>query len=352
MDNFILGRIDLIMRSMELLSGILCVFFNLYFIIKLSQLSIFNRNLKYVLNAISLSVSIMSVSHFTLGQIDYESYALEKGKYIQAVIVHLLQFICQVCALCNDVKWLLVALERTIAYKQRYNYENRGNTIGKRIVIGFFSITIASMTIKALLYYCFQTELNIDERLDAGFSIQASPMFYIYFGHSITCIGWLLAVWQFRQLEIAIQQATYGNLSVRFEETQTATVLKALRPLLFAYGYGLFAAILAVPLFFYVQIKGYNSRSLVYQVLCNVAFLIISIYNFCFVAYLMIKFKPIRRLILKDFCTLFSLKFSEHTGVTVEPIATQELHFQALNAAWNQKANARENRIIEFSAIA
>ncbi|KAI6187450.1 hypothetical protein M3Y98_00244900 [Aphelenchoides besseyi] len=234
MNSYILGRIDLIMRSMELFSGLLCVIFNLYFIIKLSQLSIFNRNLKIVLNAISLSVAIMSLTHFTLGQIEYESYAIEKGKYVQAAIVHLLQFICQICALCNDVKWLLVALERTIAYRQRLIYENHDG-IGKRIVI--VSITVTVMAIKALLYYFFDTELNIDERLDAGFSIQASPMFYIYFGHSITVIGWLLAVYQFRQLEIAVKEATYGNLSVRFEETQTATVLRALRPLLFAYGY-------------------------------------------------------------------------------------------------------------------
>ncbi|CAD5219964.1 unnamed protein product [Bursaphelenchus okinawaensis] len=100
--------------------------FNVYFITMLHKMATFNPNFKIILTVVTLSQLSVTVVHPMENLLPTSWYSVENGHYIPAILYYTLTYVISITSgfFCN--KYLLIAIERTVAYKQRHTYERQG----------------------------------------------------------------------------------------------------------------------------------------------------------------------------------------------------------------------------------
>ncbi|KAI6181215.1 hypothetical protein M3Y98_00804800 [Aphelenchoides besseyi] len=326
MDPQLLQKIDLLMRSFEFACGVPSTLINLYSIAKVSQLSLVNPNLKYVLNAISFTSALIACIHPILGQIDPNSYSIDRSNYVGAFVYYSLHFSVQLFTLITDLKFFLIGWERRLSLKYKNNLENRN---GKRVVFSAIVFLLLICFIKCAVLLNTSELKAMNDRLYEICAIQGHDIFLVVIAFPLGAISW--GYGQYKQRHS-------GTLSERFELRQTNTIVKVLYPLAYLYSVGYLVCLAAVPVIFFLRTKGYGMNTIEYQVATNIIFNSMACYNLIYVVFILFTFAPLRRALINDLCLLIGTTnySASNSSSTVEPALTLERHFDMLQAAWNK----------------
>ncbi|KAI6207024.1 hypothetical protein M3Y94_00982800 [Aphelenchoides besseyi] len=322
MDPQLLQKIDVLMRSFEFACGVPSTLINLYSIAKVSQLSLVNSNLKYVLNAIAFTSALIACIHPILGQIDPDFYSIDRGNYLFTLI--------------TDLKFFLIGWERRLSLKYKNNLENRN---GKQVVFSAIVVLLLICFIKCAVLLNTSELKSMNDRLYEICAIQGHDIFLVMIAFPLGAISWVFGQYQFNYLIKHFKKQRHsGTLSERFELRQTNTIVKVLYPLAYLYSVGYLVCLAAVPVIFYLRTKGYGMNTIEYQVATNIIFNSMACYNLIYVVFILFTFAPLRRALINDLCLLIgTTNYSASScSSTVEPTLTLERHFDMLQAAWNK----------------
>ncbi|KAI6216528.1 hypothetical protein M3Y95_01269500 [Aphelenchoides besseyi] len=340
LSNSTLQQILYIEWGSEILLGIPSFFINIYTALRMSQLATFNINLKFVLCATSLSAAILSFLHPTIQAVPRSEYLVENKRYKFICFMYFLQYISHSLNLMANLKFLVIAIERKVAFNRRRFYEHTHETFGKWLTIWMLLFCFVIVALKVLFFLFLPYKQTLDDRLRDGFFLEGNLYYYI-FAYMVVGICYGYGIYEFNSLKqhAKLVRFTGNSLSERYEIKQTRDVVIVMRTLLKAFGllYGLANIVLLVQIYFYFRYEQ-TENTLFYHAMANIAFILIHIYNLFFATYMLWYFQPMRRMILGD---LFSLCGVRERFPRIVPIGmeqTQDQHFHSLTSVWEKSA--------------
>ncbi|KAI6213080.1 hypothetical protein M3Y94_00107300 [Aphelenchoides besseyi] len=268
----------------ELCISLPTLLINLYFAFRFSQLDCFSPNFRILLVITNIMTSLCTVVHPIPQLFSKEFYSVERGHYFGAILVYGLHFTGMILLMIIDSKYLMLAVERWIAFKHRVNYESRDG----RDAIIFLSYYLGAMFvvifIKTAAMFYFSSEESIDKRLHMAFV----PEYCIYIFAPTTLLAgitWVVGSVQFYRLSRFATKYRYRaqSLSESFLIKQIAHVVDIMLALLVAY---VFAVIFSgtcmfIILYLYFH-RGYSTSSTYYLIFANLAYFSVPFYTLFF----------------------------------------------------------------------
>ncbi|KAI6199252.1 hypothetical protein M3Y96_00607000 [Aphelenchoides besseyi] len=311
---------------------------NLYFAFRFSQLDCFSPNFRILLVMTNIMTSLCTVVHPLPQLFSKEFYSVEKGNYGGAILVYGLHFIGMIFLMIIDSKYLMIAMERRIAFKHRVNYESRDG----RDAIVFLSYYLGAMFvlifIKTAAMFYFSTEDSIDKRLHVAFV----PEYCIYIFAPTTGLAfttWILGSYQFYKLSRFAAKYRYRaqSLSESFLIKQIAHVVDIMLALLVAYVFAVLfsGTCMFIILYLYFH-RGHSTSSTYYLIFANLAYFSVPFYTLFSTIYQMYYFPAMRRVIILDLKRVFGIELE----MTIHPQrSTHEeetrMYFSQLKQLWS-----------------
>ncbi|KAI6174314.1 hypothetical protein M3Y98_01177000 [Aphelenchoides besseyi] len=193
-----------------------------------AERSIDCKQLTFQLSTVThLGGSAIALLHPVLQSIPVSWFAIQSGNYSRALVLYLLVYVNQVSDYLFVSKYLLIAIERTHAFKNRANYETEDGSKGRRIII----------TILAIVFYRLSHYVRL----------------HYYAANS---------------------------LSESYQIKQTNSIVRVMFPLLIAFGLLSFMAMIPLVILYYrTYILGFSFQSDESLVLINIAYICAAIYN-------------------------------------------------------------------------
>ncbi|KAI6212693.1 hypothetical protein M3Y94_00057900 [Aphelenchoides besseyi] len=307
----------------ELTLSILCLLVNIYFAIRFSQSECFSSNLRILLVSSNIITSLCSLLHPILQLIPIEWYSVERGQhYWGAVFVYVNNFTMMVLLMIVNSKFLLVAVERWVAFKNRVDYEQRDGSQARKVLYYYIAIVTILSAIKSIVMFAMSTG-SLDQRLAWTFQ----PERCVYLFTPLTFFAGL--TW--------IKYKYLGQtLSERFQLKQIREVVEVIIPLLIAYAVAVLYSGVCMLIVLYVYfIEGLGTESAEYRVWATAAYYSIPVYSFFSSVYMLWKFRPMRRAMFRDIKALFGIEcWRPHIVHPKSADDEGQLYFDQLRASW------------------
>ncbi|KAI6179821.1 hypothetical protein M3Y98_00652200 [Aphelenchoides besseyi] len=339
--------------AFELILCAPCLFINIYFALRFSKLSTFNSNLKIVMISTNITTAFIALLRPLLRGISERSYSVKDGHYIKAAFVYLLFYLVQVFTLIMDAKYLLVGLERYVAFRDRADYERRDTKQTVRLLICFIAFIAVSNLIKNSMTVVFTDQVDWDRALEHAFITERSPVSFVFL-HVIAGIGWLVGAITFYRLKVETKKNRYmgKSLSESYQIREIAKVVDVLGALIVAYLSTLiFCLICLGVLCHHVYFDGGHVKSALFLALSNAEYISLNIYNIFATIYMLWKFNKLREVLFQDLCCLFRIKMPTAVeAVNVDREVDLDDHFRKLTAAWNRAIAVKQQAIVSMNS--
>ncbi|KAI6185802.1 hypothetical protein M3Y98_00064000 [Aphelenchoides besseyi] len=321
----------------ELTLSILCLLVNIYFAIRFSQSECFSSNLRILLVTSNIITSLCTLLHPILQMISIEWYSIEKGQnYLAAVFVYLSNFTMMVLLMIVNSKFLMLSVERWVAFKNRVDYEQRDGSGARKVLYYYIAIVTILSAIKSIVMFTMSTG-SMDERLAWTFQPERCVFLFtpLTFFAGLT---WILGVLQFSFLFNYVKKYKYlgQTLSERFQLKQIGQVIEVIIPLLIAYAVAVLYSGVCMLIVLYVYfVEELGTESAEYRVWANAAYYSIPAYSFFSSAYMLWKFRPMRRAMYRDLKSLFGIEcWRPHIVHPHNATDEGNVYFDQLRASW------------------
>ncbi|CAD5232456.1 unnamed protein product [Bursaphelenchus xylophilus] len=324
--------------TFEIVIGLLSFAVNIYSWRKFKQVQTFSLNLRFMLRQISFLGSAVALTHPILCSLPSDFYAYDTAAK-RTLFLYFLHFICNICLTVNDVKHLLIAVERHYALKYRTTYENRDNLVGKVLFYGVMSVATLIFSARAVFFLFYNSEnIPLDVRLHRSFVFEGSIYFFtvMYGVASISVVAGMVKL-SYIQKTVQTLHYTGDSLSERFLLKEMTVVVDCWKVLVRMFGVGLVIAYIGLCGIWYCY-KNYYFFALElqpeYKMWSNIAFLALSGYNLVSSMSLLWLLRPIRKLIQDDLHHYFGIR-SQQVDVVTRNDFDGEDHFDYLKKVWN-----------------
>ncbi|CAD5220000.1 unnamed protein product [Bursaphelenchus okinawaensis] len=317
----------------EITVNIITMILNCYFTLRISQLPTFNANFRYMMVFQTFMTCTINFIHPLESLTPVEFYSLEAGNIKGSVFFYTLIVIQHFATFVFESKYMLIAIERVIAYRERATYENRDSTLAKKILLWFALLCIFILFIKTQVLWNAYSDFPVDVRLRRSLMIGRSYYGYC-FNYIIAVISIAVAVFFFYKIHVDIlEKHEYSSLSENFEVRQTKMVLAYMKSLVKAF-FVLLAAcgtgVGVVTYYKFVVDVTEDHPFIVTTYTCM--FISLCFYNLASILYMIRSFPPLRRAILKDLPCLRERRVSDSTCDKAK--METEQYFSQLKVMW------------------
>ncbi|CAD5233035.1 unnamed protein product [Bursaphelenchus xylophilus] len=317
---------------------------NCYFAWAFSSISMYNANFRILLITLNLITSAVSMIHPLFQILPEQLHSTENGVTPSTVILYFLLYLQNVGIFVLDVKFLLMGLERRVAFKFRDTYEHNHGGVMKWGLMLLITASAILAAVKAA-YLFISSQGSVDAALQDAFVLERSLAVFV-FSNTLAGASWCYGYWETLRLKKSVLQHQYSaqTLSESFEIKQTGEVVQLVEYMLRMFILcvvlcGSCTAI-AIVLRVYGEIP---TGSYQMHFVTNLEYVIVGFYNLYSSLLMIFYFKPLKRRLVKDltsFLPFLSLaRLGSPRNSVVAPRADNietDVYFQTLQRMWNR----------------
>ncbi|KAI6189365.1 hypothetical protein M3Y97_00000200 [Aphelenchoides bicaudatus] len=344
-----------ILPYVELVIGFPCIVCNIYFAFRFSQLSAINPNLRVLLILTNLLSAFIAILHPTMEFMPESMYSIVNGRYLGATLYYSIAFLTYAFVFILDCKFIMIMIERRIAFKNRAVYEQSDSALGLKIFCVFIIVAILVIVVRIIaIILARDPSQSVDDIMEIAFVAERSPAFFLNI-HIAPVISSVLGVYELHRLirltkhyrhkgstlsEASCKQCALNYKFRRFEINQTAEVIEILKPLLYIYCSltSLSTVSYSCLLYFHYCLE-YGTKSSLYLAITNLDYLCASSYTLLSTGYMLFSFRDMRRTLYRNFKQFLCV--TVHTDRVCPEIDKDKQtkdHFDYLKAVWETKA--------------
>ncbi|CAD5227189.1 unnamed protein product [Bursaphelenchus xylophilus] len=280
--------------------------------------------------------AFVSLVHVTSQIIDESWYSVERRQYFGALIFYLFVFISQLAGFTFGAKYMLIAIERTIAFEDRRRYEIRGGEVARKYLWRTFYVIALLTLIKCIIIYRTNPQLEIDNRLQKALILEYD---YNWAGSSYFC-AWLAipySVYKFYKLHKMMNKNTaFESLSAMYEVRRIRMTLDYMKRLISVFvGTLLVCGVVAFLHWYFHEIKKVTDYSYEMRCTSSLVYTSFSVYNLICTYYLVHEFPQFQRIVQRDF-RILRRKYVEAAPLPTTDKNQTELYFKQFSAMWNK----------------
>ncbi|CAD5227188.1 unnamed protein product [Bursaphelenchus xylophilus] len=306
---------------------------NIYFTIRISQLSTFSVNFRIIITVQTILTSLIALVHPLQYFLPETFYSFKDGNYYSAMVTYGVHGALHFALFLIESKYLLIAIERLIAFNQRTTYEKRNCSVAFKILGVYFVFSTVCFYAKTRFLWQSYSDLPIDARLRKVVMFDRD-----YYGYSVnyalSALSTVAAIYIFYHIHCQLLRrcAEFCTLSERFEVRQTQMMLNYAKSLVTAFVILLITCGVsnsAVAYLKFVEGRVEDDPEIVFVYVF--VYISLCLYNFTAMLYMIRSFPQLQKVILND------LPFLKRKGtdlVKPERVADTELHFGHLRKSW------------------
>ncbi|CAD5227231.1 unnamed protein product [Bursaphelenchus xylophilus] len=320
----------------EILFHIPTISLTIYLVILCNRLSTFSANFKLIITVVVLSQSVVTVLQPLELYVPSSIYSVEEGHVIPAVIFYTAAVIRTFVSGFFVLKYLLLAVERSVAFKQRGSYEDRGYGLAIKCLGTSSMLSILFILVKTFNFYNSSKGMTLDRRLRYIFLIQYDLFGFLWI-YNVAALTTVIAGLMFLRLHMAVKQHKFAfSLSERYEIRRTKYVISYMRRLMSAFVVLLIVCATCLSYLFYLKYwLGYSEEDDLMKIFLTIINFSACVYNFVTTLYMVAEFPQLARA-MHDKIPFIIPKGKD---VTVAPrqmgaIKEAEEYFRQLTDAW------------------
>uniref|UniRef100_A0A1I7RIN1 Serpentine receptor class gamma n=2 Tax=Bursaphelenchus xylophilus TaxID=6326 RepID=A0A1I7RIN1_BURXY len=266
-------------------------------------------------------------------------YSFENGNYITGTVFYAVMICNQIIVVLFEGKYLLIALERCVAYNARKDYETRGSQLAYKLMGITLFITIPALVLKWTIIWQIFEGAPIDLRLRKTFVLDTYfngllPNYVAVLAFvvgAVACFLWL-------NNKVCNHHAYESSLSERYEIRQTKAVLHYVRSLIISFLILTFICGLGVVSMLYGKhVSHMDDDCVEFKIIYTFLYICLSIYNFTSMLFMISAFPRLQNVIFKDFPFLYGRPSVINSPMKRDHVATSQTYFQQLKDAWDIK---------------
>ncbi|CAD5220004.1 unnamed protein product [Bursaphelenchus okinawaensis] len=276
----------------------------------------------------------MTLSTHLVSTITPDGYfSVADGKIYSACLFYTYHFVVQVCTFLFDLKYAIVAVERTRAFNYRLQYQLFcSSRFAWHYVLKVTLFSILVVTIKCVIIYNLTSGDDIDRRLQQTFIFEeyyyGFITAYVFAGTSVP-----YAIFKFYILNKTIQRSVNEerNLSAQYVVRQVQRSLTYVKRLIIVFtSVIVFCGIcMVMGMYFYY---GCNEKSFELRIVNCIIYIVAGLYNISCNYYLVLVFPQLQRAVGRDFKML--RKYHDNS-LAIVPLAKEtNIYFEQLQASW------------------
>ncbi|CAD5233619.1 unnamed protein product [Bursaphelenchus xylophilus] len=325
---------------LEMCASIFCMCCNFYSAMRFMHVGTYSTNFRIVMISMNLIVTGTALFRPIYVLVPEEVYSIEAGNCIAAVVMYTAAYFQHICTYTFDAKYLIIGLERRMAYKLRATYEHSQDKTTLKVFAGMVVTVWMIVTVKAICVVLLSHE-NVDRVFHRAFIMDGS-FFTLVGAHVIALVGWVYGYYTFHYLNKQAKRIKYcgSSLSESFTIKEITNVIKAVRPVIIAYRTVVivgFCVLTIITISFYLGAMDEND--IYYQALVTFEYVMIDVYNVYSSGYMIWNLKPLRKAFLDDISCLFPKKvlITEVEPETIEKYDNEEetkIYFEQLTSSW------------------
>ncbi|CAD5227190.1 unnamed protein product [Bursaphelenchus xylophilus] len=325
-----------ILNGIEIAAACVNTICSVYFVARTINLSTLNINLRLILMVETILCVFVSLVHSTSQITDESWYSIEKRQYLAALIFYVTLLAAQVAAFMFDAKYMLIAIERTIAFEDRRRYETRGGEVARKYLWRTFFVVTTLTVLKCIIIYCKNPQLQIDARLRRTLILEYD---YDWAGPSYFC-AWLAipySIYKFYKLhQMTNKNTAFESLSAMYEVRRIRMTLDYMKRLISVFvGTLLFCGFVTFLQWYFHNIKKVADYSYEMRCTSSLVYTSFSIYNLICTYYLVHEFPQFQRIVHRDF-RILRRNYVEAAPLPTTDRNQTELYFKQFSAMWNK----------------
>ncbi|KAI6185529.1 hypothetical protein M3Y98_00033900 [Aphelenchoides besseyi] len=127
---------------LELCIAFTALILNAYFILRFSTLKSFHQNFRVLLIICTSACTLLAIFHPIVSFLPSDYFVLRPENYCVNAMVYGLYALKDILMNFAEFKYLLIAIERHIAFRRRSNYEHQSSRTAWQIIGGFQTIRL------------------------------------------------------------------------------------------------------------------------------------------------------------------------------------------------------------------
>ncbi|CAD5228359.1 unnamed protein product [Bursaphelenchus xylophilus] len=325
--------------ALEFVVAIITAILNMYFTLRINQLSTFSPNLRTILTVEAILASILPFLHLATYHIPEHLHSFKDGNYVSGVAFYLLMALHQVVMVVFESKYLLIALERWVAYLARRDYENRGSELAYRLFLINLLIGVPILLFKWTSIWMVFDGAPMDLRLRRTFVLENynDGLIPSYLGGFVLIFS-AIAIFLWLNSQVSNCETYANSLSESYEIRQTKAVLHYVKSLLASFIILICLCGVGLSTIAYLKsVSHLDDDSAEFKIVFTFLYMCLSVYNFIAMLYMIRSFPQLQTVIIKDFPFLDSRGVAVHPAAECDHAEAGRMYFQQLRDAWDTK---------------
>ncbi|CAD5227929.1 unnamed protein product [Bursaphelenchus xylophilus] len=171
-----LSHVMFVLAAVEFVCGVVAFVYNFHYGPRFWKSQHFHANVKKIVLYLNLIISVTPMLRPLVIYTFTDEYPLQNERYIYAVLMYFFDLILYLCQVFLHTKFLILVIERMVAYKNRRTYENTKNNFVSILFAVAFSLMVLETVLKTCGYLAFYESTSIDKKLQLSLTHCKDPL--------------------------------------------------------------------------------------------------------------------------------------------------------------------------------